>query len=314
MLFFSLPLYISKRAAKQYLELYEENELQLDRNECYRQKKTELLRRAFISASRFAVFIEETKGTPYTCFRFGKNYPRKRRNTSSIEHDIKFGDYMYIAIGFFDHGVSRKMEEVLKRYRDRKGLILDLRNNTGGSIEECMKISRLLLPSCDIAELRYPGKTIIYTSDEARFGFQRIFILVNGYTASCGEILALTLRAHLNEAAVIGNRTAGKDIGQRTFNHRKKRILFTVSSFYWTVEGETAISLRNIWKRTTRPVYPSYQTMIITDISILSTLSLQVVRGRNMPENGKPACYFIAVQNRLLNGNAVPGIKKTCCR
>ncbi|AQR79543.1 S41 family peptidase [Paenibacillus larvae] len=237
MLFFSLPLYISKRAAKQYLELYEENELQLDRNECYRQKKTELLRRAFISASRFAVFIEETKGTPYTCFRFGKNYPRKRRNTSSIEHDIKFGDYMYIAIGFFDHGVSRKMEEVLKRYRDRKGLILDLRNNTGGSIEECMKISRLLLPSCDIAELRYPGKTIIYTSDEARFGFQRIFILVNGYTASCGEILALTLRAHLNEAAVIGNRTAGKDIGQRTFNHRKKRILFTVSSFYWTVEG-----------------------------------------------------------------------------
>ncbi|MEV2283182.1 hypothetical protein ABNF31_19745 [Paenibacillus larvae] len=67
MLFFSLPLYISKRAAKQYLELYEENELQLDRNECYRQKKTELLRRAFISASRFAVFIEETKGTPYTC-------------------------------------------------------------------------------------------------------------------------------------------------------------------------------------------------------------------------------------------------------
>lgn len=244
MLIFSSPFYISTKIVRQYLKLYEENELGLVQDERYHQKKRELLSRFIIAPAHFFTFIEETKGLPYTCFRFGKGYPMKRKRALDVTYDRKGNEYIYIKIPFFNHGVSGEIKDILQRHSNYKGLILDLRNHTGGILEECVKTARLLLPACEIVELRYPAKKEVYLSDESRFSFQQIFIWVNGNTVSCGEILALTLRRHLEEATVIGNHTAGKNIGQRTFDYKRKKWLFSISAFAWTVEGGNTHELR----------------------------------------------------------------------
>ncbi|MFF2020168.1 S41 family peptidase [Paenibacillus sp. NPDC058177] len=249
MLIFSSSFCISKKIVRQYLKLYEENELELIQDERYTQKKRDLLGRFMISPAHLFAFIEETKGLPYTCFRFGKGYPMKRKRALDVNYDIKFNEFIYIKIPFFNNGVSGKIKDILQCHSNYRCLILDLRNHTGGILEECVKTSRLLLPSCEIVELRYPGKKEMYLSDESRFSFQRIFIWVNGNTVSCGEILALTLRKHLEEATVIGNNTAGKNIGQRTFDYKRKKWLFSISAFSWTVEGGNTNELRAYLKK-----------------------------------------------------------------
>ncbi|WP_025690435.1 S41 family peptidase [Paenibacillus zanthoxyli] len=245
---FSNGLLLSKRTVRRYLEIYENNELMLKMDERYRQKKTELMSRTLIAPSRLAAFIEETKAIPYTTFRYGQYYPAIRKAAGKLAEAIKLEGYLYLPIHFFGSGISEKIGEILERSGNVKGLILDLRNNSGGVVEECVRIARLLLPSCSIAELNYPGKIVTFLSDEKRHSFGRLFILVNEYSASCSEIMALTLRMHLKEAMVIGERTACKNIGQRTFNHRRKRRLFSVSSFQWSVEKENSSLLQEYLK------------------------------------------------------------------
>lgn len=77
MLFFSLPLYISKRAAKQYLELYEENELQLDRNECYRQKKRSCCAVPLFLHLGLPFLLRRPKGLHTLAFDLAKTIPEK---------------------------------------------------------------------------------------------------------------------------------------------------------------------------------------------------------------------------------------------
>lgn len=107
--------------------------------------------------------------------------------------------------------------EVIKLKKDSiKGLVLDLRYNGGGSLQEAVEMAGIFIDEGAVCQLNSRGaakpavlrdmnRGVIYTGP--------LIVLVNGYSASASELLAGTLQDY-NRALVVGSRTFGKATGQ----------------------------------------------------------------------------------------------------
>lgn len=131
----------------------------------------------------------------------------------------------------------------IKKHLDRlesgdsaiKGLIMDLRDNPGGLLEQAVKISDLFLESGDIVSIkgRRAGNNQVfkaYPDDEDRS--YPIVVLVNGGSASASEIVAGALQDH-SRALILGTTTFGKGSVQ-TVRPLKEGfgIKYTIARYY----------------------------------------------------------------------------------
>lgn len=140
---------------------------------------------------------------------------RKRIRASNIKSEILDGDIGYIRIVMFDSEIARYFKNDLNSMLEKgiKGLIIDLRDNPGGSFEQVVEIADSLLPA----------GTIVYTEDrdgrkEYRYSDRAytdipLVILINGNSASASEILAGAVRDH-GRGMLVGTRTFGKGLVQ----------------------------------------------------------------------------------------------------
>ncbi|MCY1721392.1 carboxy terminal-processing peptidase [Prolixibacteraceae bacterium Z1-6] len=96
-----------------------------------------------------------------------------------------------------------------------EGLVLDLRNNPGGSEYEAMKIAGYLLGSGELAiRVNKDGTQAVIENQEAEKWFSGpVVVLVNGGSASASELLAAALQDY-NRAVVLGTNTFGKASAQ----------------------------------------------------------------------------------------------------
>ncbi len=94
---------------------------------------------------------------------------------------------------------------------DCETLILDLRNNSGGKIVDLQKVSGYFIGNDkEIAKIMDKENTYVLKSNEDRkIKAKRIIILINRYTASCAELLILSLIDNYN-TNIIGEETMGK--------------------------------------------------------------------------------------------------------
>ena len=124
--------------------------------------------------------------------------------------------------------------ELLKEQNIRR-LIIDLRNNSGGVLNEGIKTANLFLEDRNII-LRTMSKSDksarpIVASSEKFYNFELI-ILINGNTASASEIIASALQEH-NRATIIGNKTYGKGVIETTYKLPSDyRVKFITSAMY----------------------------------------------------------------------------------
>jgi len=109
-------------------------------------------------------------------------------------------------------------------------IILDLRNNPGGSVESVLQSAAALLPkgdstirirSRDISEATYGGviSDTTYMASGSVLSGRKFAVLVNSGTASAAEMLTSAIRSNLyasGDARLIGQKTFGKGIGQTT--------------------------------------------------------------------------------------------------
>ena len=98
---------------------------------------------------------------------------------------------------------------------DIDGLILDLRNNSGGSIQEAADLAGVFIDSGPLCIYRYDGQRPTLMKDLIRGTSYDgpLVLLVNGYSASASEILAGIMQDY-HRAVVVGNSTFGKASGQ----------------------------------------------------------------------------------------------------
>jgi len=121
-----------------------------------------------------------------------------------------------------------------------KGMILDLRYNGGGILQEAVKIVNLFI-SKDVLVVtqkgRNPQKTIAYkTLSEPLLLQMPLVILVGGSSASASEIVAGSLQ-DLDRAIIVGQRSFGKGLVQQTFNLPYNSLVKVTVAKYFTPSG-----------------------------------------------------------------------------
>jgi len=126
----------------------------------------------------------------------------------------------------------KKLVSELKM-EDVDGLILDLRNNGGGSLYEANALAHLFLGRGTTVQIKNSAGNIHSLGE--RWGYQffdgPLAILVNKFSASASEILAGAIQDY-DRGLVIGTETFGKGTVQRVDQLTSGQLKFTESKFY----------------------------------------------------------------------------------
>jgi carboxyl-terminal processing protease len=153
--------------------------------------------------------------------------------TGEMLHD----NIAYIKINRFEDGAFDLFEKVIVDLQEKgaKGLIIDLRNNGGGSVSETEKILDLLLPEGDFAKATFKDEheEVIIHSGADMINLP-IVLLSNSKTASSAELFIAVLKDY-RSAKIVGERSFGKGIMQKEFTPKNGGLLIltvaTIRSF-----------------------------------------------------------------------------------
>jgi len=150
----------------------------------------------------------------------------------------------YVRIQKFGEKTALEMEEILRRLsRDGlDGLIIDLRDDAGGSLDAAVEISDLFLPAGrPIVLTRDRNKTVrdrFVSSGTGRYVELPLAVLVDRNSASASEIVAACLQDY-ERATIIGERSYGKGTVQRLVPTESGRSLLKLTSAtYWRPSGK----------------------------------------------------------------------------
>ncbi|MBQ4280030.1 MAG: PDZ domain-containing protein [Rikenellaceae bacterium] len=125
----------------------------------------------------------------------------------------------YIKINRFANNTVKEVNTALDKFGDISALILDLRGNGGGLLDQAVGISNLFLPAgaliVSTEGLRVPEERITAPL-EGRFTKGRLIVLTDESTASASEVVAGAVQ-DWDRGLVIGRRTFGKGLVQRQF-------------------------------------------------------------------------------------------------
>lgn len=144
-----------------------------------------------------------------------------------------------IRIYQFSEGLAEELSAYISKYSDHPYLILDLRKNPGGSQEVLIETADAFLPADHeiLTTMDARHRTTWYTRDAAAYEGE-IIVVVDENTASCAEILPLALKkARPDKVHLLGNRTAGKGVGQRLYSFPDSGVRLGVVEFSWTVQA-----------------------------------------------------------------------------
>jgi carboxyl-terminal processing protease len=109
---------------------------------------------------------------------------------------------------------AKDMEKEIERLKSEGvvGLIVDLRNNGGGSLKTAIEISGLFINQGPIVQVKYRGENPIIKSDiDPQIQWEgSIVVLVNEFSASASEIFAAAMQDYKRAVILGGNQTYGK--------------------------------------------------------------------------------------------------------
>lgn len=106
---------------------------------------------------------------------------------------------------------TKSVNEILGKGNSIKGIILDLRNNPGGYLQDAVDIAGEFMPANSVAVIQATGETQVplKVDREGKLINVKVVVLVNGGSASASEILAGALRDN-KKIKLIGEKTFGK--------------------------------------------------------------------------------------------------------
>mgnify|MGYP001127254830 CR=1 FL=1 len=157
-----------------------------------------------------------------TIYREGFDEPKDfviERGTVKIR-SVKMTDledgYVYIRLTSFIENSASEFEKALKatqaKYKKIHGVIIDLRRNPGGLLDQAVKISDMFLDGGTIVSTvgrNQREKEVIYAKKEGTYTGFPVIVLVNEYSASASEIVAGALQDN-KRAVIMGKQTFGK--------------------------------------------------------------------------------------------------------
>jgi carboxyl-terminal processing protease len=152
------------------------------------------------------------------------------------------GGILYVPLTIFRETSSAELEQAIESARGVRGVILDLRGNPGGLLEEGIGVSDLFLPAgAAVVETR--GRTAgqnekFEARTEDSFAGLPVVVLVDGGSASASEIVAGALQDH-DRALVIGLTTFGKGSVQTLYQLSGGNVLRLTTARWYTPVGRS---------------------------------------------------------------------------
>ncbi|WP_421941985.1 S41 family peptidase [Pedobacter sp.] len=172
-----------------------------------------------------------------------KKLIREEIKQPNVSYSGMVGDGVgYIKLDKFLENSGQEVKDALLAIQKEnpKGLVLDLRNNGGGILQEAVKIVNLFVDKDQLVVTqkgKNAEKTIAYkTLQSPNAASLPLVVLVNGNSASASEIVAGSLQ-DLDRAVVIGQRSYGKGLVQQTFNLPYNSLVKVTVAKYYTPSG-----------------------------------------------------------------------------
>lgn len=202
--------------------------------------------------------VEKMRGKPNTdikleILREGESEPMQLSVTraiikiKSVKAKIEGNDIGYLRVTTFSEKTTRNLKKEINQIKSKlgknfKGIILDLRNNPGGLLDQAVDVSDLFLKSGEIVSTK--GKI---RNSNKRFNARRgdilddkpIVVLINSGSASASEIVAGALQDH-GRAIIVGSKSFGKGSVQTVIPLSKsKGAMRLTTSRYFTPSGRS---------------------------------------------------------------------------
>ena len=175
---------------------------------------------------------------------------REKITVKSVRHEVIDQSIGYLRLSQFNESTVEETKKAIQQIRadigrltktQLAGLILDLRNNPGGTLDSAVEISDLFLEHGVIVAAA--GRT-----PEARFERMAepgdilrgapMVVLVNGGSASASEIVAGSLQDH-SRATIVGTQTFGKGLVQTVLPLSRGRAVKLTTARYFTPSGDS---------------------------------------------------------------------------
>ena len=177
---------------------------------------------------------------------FDVTLKREEIKIQSVKSDIKADDVAYIRITSFSEDIDNMIKKSLKEAQKKtnnniKGVIIDVRNNPGGLLDQAVSVSDLFLDKGEIVSTRSRNEsdTVRYTakSGDIAKGLP-IVVIINDGSASASEILAGALQDH-KRAIILGEKSFGKGSVQTVIPLGGYGAMRLTTARYYTPSGRS---------------------------------------------------------------------------
>ena len=170
-----------------------------------------------------------------------KSYTIVRRDIKekTVYSRIVKKKFVQIRITSFGVNTATEFKKEYKKYKDRgfKNIILDLRYNGGGFLDSALAIGNMFVDKGTAIKVYNKSKE----EDSYEYGKgkedAKVVILVNKYSASASEILAVSLQEN-GAAKVVGEKTYGKGVIQTTLPLKSGGALYLTTLEYVSPKGK----------------------------------------------------------------------------
>ncbi|MCZ6105587.1 S41 family peptidase [Campylobacter ureolyticus] len=159
--------------------------------------------------------------------------------------NIEDEDILYLRVTNFDQKVTKESTKFIKEFaknnKDAKGIILDLRNNPGGLLDQAIGLTNLFVDKGVIVfqKGRDTKENLEYSAKkDEKITDLPLVVLVNSGSASASEIVSGALQ-DLKRAVVIGEETFGKGSVQVILPLNEKEALKMTIARYYLPSGRT---------------------------------------------------------------------------
>ncbi|MGI9461981.1 MAG: S41 family peptidase [Alphaproteobacteria bacterium] len=173
---------------------------------------------------------------------------REKIVVQSVKGELKQGGLGYVRITGFTEQTERGVKRIIRQIKIKnngvmpKGLVIDLRNNPGGLLDQAIKVSDSFLNQGEIVSIRGRKKAdrrrYLATRGDISKGAELV-VLVNGGSASASEIFAGAIKDQ-KRGVVMGTKTFGKGVVQSVFPLSKSGTAMKLTTQeYYTPSGKS---------------------------------------------------------------------------
>ena len=188
--------------------------------------------------------FEKDKYKKYNKFYTAEEFKAFNMYLENKQEEDKFeslkGDLFYLGFNsFVKDKTYRGFYPAIKELKKSKGIIIDLRDNSGGNVDEVIKILECFVPKGKILmkERRNDEIVEIVSRRKEEIHDLPIVILVNEKTASAAEMLAISLKENIGNTTIIGENTLGKGITTNTIAYKDGSAFMYISSYWDSPKG-----------------------------------------------------------------------------